>query len=183
MRVCPASVYIYNDCCCPCLFQMITAASSRPVTARLPYTWLTRLFCNVITLMSITSDRLASRSWVRRMAREIQKVSKKVQMCFSHCYTFRAADGWRIRRMGCIGRFDLTYDNPQTLLVKPEKISPLIYSTTKHIPKSSAADFWGYIGLVPEKKKKNSHKGLSQRSCSRCHKTIFPSVVTQPASL
>jgi hypothetical protein len=55
--------------------------------------------------------------------------------------------------MGCIGRFDLTYDNPQTLLVKPEKISPLIYSTTKHIPKSSAADFWGYIGLVPEKKK------------------------------
>lgn len=77
-------------------------------------------------------------------------------MCFSHCYTFRAADGWRIRRMGCIGRFDLTYDNPQTLLVKPEKISPLIYSTTKHIPKSSAADFWGYIGLVPEKKKKTA---------------------------
>lgn len=61
---------------------------------------------------------------------------------FLHCYTFRAADGWRIRRMGCIGRFDLTYDNPQTLLVKPEKISPLIYSTTKHIPKSSAADFF-----------------------------------------
>jgi hypothetical protein len=58
--------------------------------------------------------------------------------------------------MGCIGRFDLTYDNPQTLLVKPEKISPLIYSTTKHIPKSSAADFLGYIGLVPEKKKKTA---------------------------
>lgn len=88
--------------------------------------------------------------------------------------------------MGCIGRFDLTYDNPQTLLVKPEKISPLIYSTTKHIPKSSAADFFlqgVYRFGSGEEKKKNSHKGLSQRSCSRCHKTIFPSVVTQPASL
>lgn len=42
---------------------------------------------------------------------------------------------------------------------------------------------WGGFGFGSGEKKKNSHKGLSQRSCSRCHKTIFPSVVTQPASL
>ena len=52
---------------------------------------------------------------------------------------------------GGIGKFDLTYDNPQTLVKKKKKKSPFFFSPlipTKHIQKSSAADFFlGGVGF------------------------------------